>query len=68
MLAAAQAEAARNLDGWQRTQAEFANARKRLEKQRVDDYTLLPTPIDPAAQAACLFVDDFERALAYGSG
>ena len=37
-LAAAQAEAARNLDGWQRTQAECANARKRFEKQRVETY------------------------------
>ena len=36
-LAAARAEAARNLDGWQRTQAEFANARKRFEKQRAEE-------------------------------
>lgn len=38
-LAAARAEAARNLDGWQRTQAEFANARKRFEKQRIEVFT-----------------------------
>ncbi len=59
-LAATQAEAARNLDGWQRTQAEFANARKRFDRQRAEAFTtanidlvgkLLPT------------IDDFERAL-----
>ena len=37
-LAAAQAEATRNLDGWQRTQAEFANARKPVS------YTHLTLP------------------------
>jgi molecular chaperone GrpE len=59
-LAAAQAEAARNLDGWQRTQAEFANARKRFEKQRVETY------INANAELVGKLVpllDDFERAL-----
>lgn len=35
-LAAAEAKAKENLDGWQRARAEFANARKRFEKQRLD--------------------------------
>lgn len=59
-LAAAQAEAAKNLDGWMRAQAEFANARKRLEKQRVEAY------INATADAAMRLLpvlDDFERAL-----
>ena len=60
-LAAARAEAARNLDGWQRAQAEFANARKRFEKQRVEAYTNASG--DLAAKLLPL-IDDFERALA----
>ncbi len=59
-LALAQAEAARNLDGWQRTQAEFANARKRFEKQRVETY------VNANAELVSKLVpllDDFERAL-----
>jgi molecular chaperone GrpE len=59
-LAAAQAEAARNLDGWQRTQAEFANARKRFEKQRVETYQ--NANADLVARLLPL-IDDFERAL-----
>lgn len=59
-LADAQAEAARNLDGWQRTQAEFANARKRFEKQRTDLYVNANS--DVAARLLPI-VDDFERAL-----
>lgn len=60
-LAAAQAEAARNLDGWQRTQAEFANARKRFEKQRAEAY--INANADLVAKLLPL-LDDFERALA----
>lgn len=59
-LAAATAEAARNLDGWQRTQAEFANARKRFEKQRGEIYA--QANADVAAKLLPI-VDDFERAL-----
>lgn len=60
-LIAAKEEAAKNLDGWLRAQAEFANARKRFEKQRAEAYqnatadviiNLLP------------ILDDFDRALA----
>ncbi len=59
-LEAARAEAARNLDGWQRTQAEFANARKRFEKQRADTY--IDANVELVAKLLPL-LDDFERAL-----
>lgn len=59
-LAAAVADAARNLDGWQRTQAEFANARKRFEKQRAETY--INANADLVAKLLPL-IDDFERAL-----
>lgn len=60
-LDAAQTEAARNLDGWQRSQAEFANARKRFDKQRAEAY--VNASADMAAKLLPL-IDDFERALA----
>jgi molecular chaperone GrpE len=59
-LAAAEAEAARNLDGWQRTQAEFANARKRFDKQRMEAYH--NATADVIAKILPV-IDDFERAL-----
>ena len=59
-LETAQAEAARNLDGWQRTQAEFANARKRFEKQRAETYVDANSNL--VAKLLPL-IDDFERAL-----
>ncbi len=59
-LAAAQAEAAQNLDGWMRAQAEFSNARKRMEKQRADTY--LNATANVATQLLPA-LDDFERAL-----
>ena len=59
-LAAAQAEAARNLDGWQRTQAEFANARKRFEKQRLEANN--NATADVIAKVLPV-IDDFDRAL-----
>ncbi len=37
-LAEAEAKAAEYLDGWQRARAEFANARKRLERERAETY------------------------------
>jgi molecular chaperone GrpE len=59
-LAEAQAKAAEYLDGWQRARADFANARKRLERQRAEAY----------ANAGASFVtkllpvvDDLKRAL-----
>ena len=59
-LAEAQAEAARNLDGWQRTQAEFANARKRFEKQRMEANN--KATADVIAKLLPV-IDDFDRAL-----
>lgn len=59
-LAEAEARAAEYLDGWQRERAEFANARKRLERSRAEARqnatieligSLLP------------ILDDFERAI-----
>ena len=43
-----------------RAQAEFANARKRLEKQRIETY--LNATADMAAKLLPV-LDDFERAL-----
>lgn len=59
-LAEAQAEASRNLEGWQRAQAEFANARKRLERQRMEAYVNANAEV---ATRLLPIVDDFERAL-----
>jgi len=59
-LTAALAEAARNLDGWQRTQAEFANARKRFDRQRIE--TSANVTVDIVGKLLPL-IDDFERAL-----
>lgn len=59
-LAAAQAEAAKNLDGWMRAQAEFANARKRMEKQRAETYQNASADV---VTKLLPVVDDFERAL-----
>ncbi len=60
-LEEAQAQAAEYLDGWQRTQAEFSNYKKRQEAERAQVMVL--------ANAALLrkllpIVDDFERAIA----
>lgn len=60
-LAAAEAKAAEYLDGWQRARAEFANARKRLEKQRTEAYK--NASVDHAAKLLPI-LDDFDRALA----
>jgi molecular chaperone GrpE len=60
-LAAAQEKAAEYLDGWQRARAEFANARKRLEKQRAEAYK--NAAVDHAAKLLPI-LDDFDRALA----
>ena len=59
-LAASQAEAEDYKDRWMRGQAEFANARKRMEKQRLETYTnATATVIDKLLP----IVDDFERAM-----
>ncbi|MFZ0547959.1 MAG: nucleotide exchange factor GrpE [Candidatus Promineifilaceae bacterium] len=59
-LTAAQSKAAEYLDGWQRERAEFANARKRLEKQRAEAYK--NAAVDHAAKLLPI-LDDFDRAL-----
>ncbi len=59
-LAAAQAEAAKNMDGWLRSQAELANARKRFDKQRVETYTRATAEL---VSRLLPILDDFERAL-----
>ena len=59
-LEAAKAEAAQNLDSWMRVQAEFANARKRMDKQRLEIQQRATA--DMAAKLLPV-VDDFERAI-----
>jgi molecular chaperone GrpE len=59
-LAAAQAEVARNLDGWQRTQAEFANARKRFDKQWAEAHTNATANV---IAKVIPIIDDFDRAM-----
>lgn len=59
-LESAMAEAADYKDRWMRGQAEFANARKRMEKQRVQNYQ--NTMADLAAKILPA-IDDFDRAV-----
>ncbi|MCA9916783.1 MAG: nucleotide exchange factor GrpE [Anaerolineales bacterium] len=59
-LAAVQAEAEDYKDRWLRSQAEFANARKRMEKQRLDTYTNATASV---IDKLLPIVDDFERAM-----
>ena len=59
-LAAAQAEAEDYKDRWMRGQAEFANARKRMEKQRLDAYSNATANV---MTKLLPIVDDFERAM-----
>ncbi|WP_420631624.1 nucleotide exchange factor GrpE [Candidatus Leptofilum sp.] len=59
-LDAALAEAADFKDRWMRSQAEFANARKRMEKQRLDTYTNATASV---MDKLLPIVDDFERAM-----
>lgn len=60
-LAQAKAEAAANLDGWQRTLAEFANARKRMDKQRIEARSHATAEV---VSKILPVLDDFDRALA----
>lgn len=59
-LAAALAEAEDYKDRWLRSQAEFANARKRMDKQRLDTYTNATVNV---MDKLLPIVDDFERAM-----
>ncbi|TAK12781.1 MAG: nucleotide exchange factor GrpE [Anaerolineae bacterium] len=59
-LETARAEAAANLEGWQRAQAEFVNYKKRQEQQRAQTYD------DTVARVAKRYLDvldDLERAM-----
>ena len=60
-LEKAQAQAAEYLDGWQRTQAEFSNYKKRQETERAQMITLANAGL---LRKLLPVVDDFERALA----
>jgi molecular chaperone GrpE len=60
-LEEAEAKAAEYLDGWQRSRAEFANARKRLERERANAYR--NASVDYVAKMLPI-LDDFDRALA----
>ena len=55
-----EAQAAEYLEGWQRARAEFANARKRLEKQRSEAYQNASSDY---AQKLLPVLDDFGRAI-----
>ncbi|MCP4360772.1 MAG: nucleotide exchange factor GrpE [Chloroflexi bacterium] len=59
-LAAAQAEAADYKDRWLRGQAEFANARKRMDRQRIELYANATADVMKKLLPA---VDDFDRAM-----
>ncbi len=59
-LEVALAESAKNLEGWQRAQAEFANARKRFDKQRTDAYTTAKADVISKLLPA---IDDFDRVI-----
>ncbi len=59
-LEEAEAQAAEYLDGWQRARAEFANAKKRLEKSRVEARRNATVEVIGKLLPV---LDDFERAL-----
>lgn len=59
-LAAAEEKAAEYLEGWQRARAEFANARKRMDRDRVEARR--NATIDVVSRLLPV-LDDFERAL-----
>ncbi len=56
----AEARAAEYLDGWQRTQAEFINFRRRLERDRQNEYLAMKAEI---IKKFLPVLDDLERAL-----
>jgi molecular chaperone GrpE len=59
-LAEAQAKAAEYLDGWQRARAEFANYKKRVEREQAQAYQ---TAAGNIIKHFVEVVDDLERAL-----
>jgi len=60
-LEEAQAKAAENLDGWQRSQAEFINFKNRIQRDREMDYVSMKGDI---IKKVLPVLDDMERALA----
>jgi molecular chaperone GrpE len=60
-IAKAKAEAAANLDGWQRSRAEFANYKRRTDAERTD---LLVNGGADVLKRVLPIVDDFDRAAA----
>lgn len=59
-LAEAEARAAEYLEGWQRARAEFANARKRMERDRAEARRNATIEV---VGSLLPILDDFERAL-----
>ncbi|OQX65511.1 MAG: nucleotide exchange factor GrpE [Anaerolinea sp. 4484_236] len=55
-----EAKAAENLDGWLRSQADFANYKKRIERDRSANYQTMKGDI---AKRFLPVIDDLERAL-----
>jgi len=55
-----EAKAAENLDGWQRAVAEFQNYKKRVERDRETDQTLMKADF---IRKFLPILDDLERAL-----
>jgi molecular chaperone GrpE len=60
-LEEAQAQAAENLDGWQRAQAEFINYKNRVQRDREMDYVAMKGDI---MKKVLPILDDLQRALA----
>jgi molecular chaperone GrpE len=57
-----QAKAAENLDGWQRSQAEFINYKNRVQRDREMDYLAMKGDI---IKKILPVLDDLERSLAH---
>lgn len=61
-LEEAQAKADENLDGWQRSQAEFINYKNRVQRDRETDYASMKGDI---IKKMLPVLDDLERSLAH---
>ncbi len=59
-LEAARLEAAQNLEGWQRARAEFANYRKRIDRERSDIYQNATVAV---LKQLLPVIDDLDRAM-----
>ncbi|MDZ4765559.1 MAG: nucleotide exchange factor GrpE [Chloroflexota bacterium] len=60
-LDAAQAQAKQYMDGWQRERAEFANFKRRTERERTETYQNASADV---IKLLLPIIDDFERAMA----